>query len=319
MTLPAPWDAVVRQVVSTALALMVSTVVVFGAMYLAPGDTLRFLSGGRTLSPDSVADYRQQFHLDDPFMSRYWSWLSDLARGDFGRSMVSRTPVIDLVEPRVGSTVLLLIMASVFMIVVGVAAGSVAGLRPGRVDGVVSALTNAGIAIPGFVASALLVAVFAVGLGWFPAFGSGADLIDRLHHLVLPSIALAIAGAAYVARVTRVSVRTEMRQEHVETALSRGLPWPTVMRRHVMRNALIPVTTVAGLSIASLVASSVVVESAFGLDGLGSLLVSSVVAKDFAVVQAVALILVVGFLVINLMVDMLYVVIDPRLRTVAPR
>lgn len=314
MSLPAPWDVMVRQLVSTVLALFASTIIVFGALYAAPGDTLRFLTGGRTLSPEATAEYRQQFRLDEPFLARYWSWLTDLINGDLGRSLVSRTPVTDLVGPRIGTTLLLMLMASILMIVTGVAAGTLAGLRPGRIDGLISALANIGLAIPAFVASALLVSLFAVGAGWFPAFGSGSGLIGSVYHLILPATALAISGGAYIARVTRVSVRGEMRREHVETAFSRGLPRASIIRRHVLRNALIPVTTVAGLTIAGLIAGSVVVESAFGLDGLGSLLISSVIAKDFAVVQAVALMLVVGFLFINLMVDLLYVVIDPRLR-----
>lgn len=317
MTLPAPWGGVLRQLVSTVLALFVSSVVVFSAMYAAPGDTLRFLTGGRSITPEATAEYRAQFHLDEPFLARYWRWLSDVAHGDFGRSLISRTPVADLVEPRIASTLLLMLMASVLMIAAGVAAGTAAGLRTGKVDGVVSAIANIGVAIPAFVASALLVAIFAVGFGLFPAFGAGSGFIDRIYHLVLPAIALAISGAAYIARVTRVSVRTEMGREHVETAFSRGLPWATVIRRHVLRNTLIPVTTVAGLTVAGLIAGSVVVESAFGLDGLGSLLISSVISKDFAVVQAVSLMLVAGFLLINMMVDVLYVFIDPRLRSVS--
>lgn len=314
MRLPPPWGWLVRQVVSTVLAVLVSTVVVFGALYAAPGDTLRFLTGGRTISPEAAAAYRQQFHLDEPFLARYWAWLSDVVHGDLGRSLVSREPVTAMIGPRVGTTLLLLLMSSVVMIGIGIAAGTVAGLRPGRFDGLVSSFVNLGLAVPAFVASALLVTVFAVGLGWFPVFGDGVGLPDRIYHLVLPSIALSAGGAAYMARVTRVSVRSELGREHVETALSRGLSRATVIRRHVLRNAMLPVTTVAGLTVAGLVAGSVVVESAFGLDGLGSLLVSSVVGKDFAAVQAVSLILVVGFLAINMLVDLLYVMIDPRLR-----
>jgi peptide/nickel transport system permease protein len=317
MTLPPAWDGVLRQLLSSALALFVSSIVVFSAMYAAPGDTLRFLSGGRTISPEAAAEYRVQFRLDEPFLVRYWRWLSDVSHGDFGRSLVSRTPVTDLVGPRIGTTLLLMLMASVLMIAAGVAAGTAAGLRPGKVDGLISAVASIGLAIPAFVASALLVAIFAVGTGWFPAFGAGSGFLDRIYHLILPATALAISGAAYIARVTRVSVRTEIGREHVETAFSRGLSHATVIRRHVLRNTLIPVTTVVGLTVAGLIAGSVVVESAFGLDGLGSLLISSVIAKDFAVVQAVSLMLVVGFLLINMMVDLLYVFIDPRLRSAA--
>lgn len=209
--------------------------------------------------------------------------------------------------------------AAVLPVVIGLRVVSLdlllAGLAGRRTDTAISAIVNLGMAIPQFVVAALLTAVFAVGLGWFPVFGSGTGVLDQLHHLVLPAIALALASTAYIARIARVAVREERSSEFVETARTRGLAPSLVIRRHVLRNALIPITTVAGLSIAGLVASSVVVETAFGLNGLGALLIQSVLAKDFAVVQAVSLILVLLFLAVNLIVDTLYVVLDPRLRT----
>lgn len=310
--------AIGRQLLATLVALVASTIVIFGSMYLAPGDTLRFLSGGRTLTPEAEAAFREQFSLDDPLPVRYLNWVTSALQGDFGVSLVSRVPVTEVIAPRIGTSALLLIMASVIMIVLGVSAGLLAGLAGPRTDTAVTAIVNLGMAIPQFVVAALLTAVFAVGLGWFPVFGSGSDGFDRVYHLVLPAIALALASTAYIARIARVAVREQRSSEFVETARSRGLPSSLVIRRHVLRNALIPITTVAGLSIAGLVASSVVVETAFGLNGLGSLLVQSVLAKDFAVVQAVSLILVVLFLAVNLIVDTLYVVLDPRLRTGVP-
>ena len=308
-----------RQLFASLVALVVSTVVVFGAMYVAPGDTLKFLSGGRTLSPEAVDSYRQQFHLDDPLPQRYGKWLWDAMQGDFGDSLVTRTPVSDMLAPRLGTTFLLLAMAAVLVMVGGVALGLLAGLSGRRTDTAVSIFVSFGMALPQFVVAALLTAVFAVELGWLPVYGSGEGLGDEMRHLILPSIALALGSMAYVARISRVAVREEESREHVETARTRGLSGTTVVRRHVLRNALVPITTVTGLSIAGLIASSVVVENAFGLNGLGSLLVESVLAKDFAAVQAISLILVVLFLIVNLVVDLLYAALDPRLRGAAPR
>ena len=149
---------------------------------------------------------------------------------------------------------------------------------------------------------------------WFPVFGAGRGILGRLHHLTLPAIALALSSCAYVARVSRAAIKDELRREHVETAESRGLSSRVVIRRHVFRNALIPITTVAGLTIASLVGGTVVVETAFALNGLGSYLVLAVQQKDFAVVQAIVLILVFVFVVVNTIVDLLYAAIDPRVR-----
>jgi peptide/nickel transport system permease protein len=154
--------------------------------------------------------------------------------------------------------------------------------------------------------------VFAVNLGWFPALGAGEGVLDRLWHLTLPAIALALSALAIVARVTRVSVREELGREHVQTAVSRGLPRHLVVRRHVLRNAAIPITTVTGITIASLIALSAVVERAFSLNGLGSALVIAAASKDFAVVQGISLVLVTAFVVTNTIVDFLYALLDPR-------
>ncbi len=160
-----------------------------------------------------------------------------------------------------------------------------------------TAATAFGIATPAFVAAIVLITVFAVNLGWFPVFGSGEGFWDRLWHLTLPAVALAFTWCAYVTQITKASVREELGREHVETARSRGIPWPLIVRRHVFRNALIPITTVAGLTVAGLIAGAVVVEQAFGLNGMGSFLVQSASQKDFAVVQAISLLLVTAFVV----------------------
>ena len=182
------------------------------------------------------------------------------------------------------------------------------------IDGAITALTTVGLAMPAFVAAVGLTLVFSVHLGWFPVFGSGTGFADRLYHLTLPAIALAIGGVALISRITRAAVRTELASEHVETARSRGLSESRVLRRHAVRNAMIPVTTASGLTIGALLAGTVVVETAFGVNGGGSLLVQSVQDKDFPVVQAACLMLVIAFAVINSGVDLLYSVIDPRIR-----
>jgi peptide/nickel transport system permease protein len=310
------WRTLTRQTIGVVSGALASTFLVFGALYVAPGNPITFLSAGRQLSPEATASLKAQYHLDQPFLERYWSWLTAAIHGDFGQSIVSRTSVNTLLGPRVGTTLLLFAMATVLMVTVGVAVGVFAGLRGRRADLTAMSLATVGLAVPAFVTAVVLIYVFAVELGWFPVFGAGSGFIDRIYHLVLPSIALAAGGVAYVARVTRVSVRAERSSEHVMTARARGLPDSLVIRRHVLRNALIPITTVSGLAIAGLLATSIVVENAFGLGGLGSLLIQAVGQHDFAVVQAVALIFVVGLLLINLLIDVLYTVIDPRVRGV---
>lgn len=305
---------IAKQVAGALLALLLSSFVVFSTLYLAPGDPLTVLSGGRSLSPAAREAISQQYHLEDPFFSRYWQWLGDAVQGDFGRSVISKVPVSTLIGPRLGTTALLIGMAGLFTVLAGVGAGLAGGLGGRRTRTLTTGATSLALAIPPFVAATILISVFAIDFGWFPVFGSGSGLADQIYHLVLPAIALGLGGSAYVARVASVSIDRAARSEYAETARARGLTRPQVVRRHVLRNALIPITTVAGISFAGLIATAVVVESAFGVSGLGDLLVKSVLAKDFAVVQAISLILIAGFIAVNLAVDLLYARLDPRLR-----
>jgi peptide/nickel transport system permease protein len=305
---------ILKQLAGALLAALISSFVVFSIMYLAPGDPVKFLSGGRTLSKAAVAWIRAQYHLNDPFFERYWLWLSGVVRGNFGRSLITHAPVGEQVGPAVPVTLELVLGAALIMILGGVALGVVAALRGGRLDAGIRMLLDIGLAIPPFVVAIITISLFAVKLAWLPVEGAGSGFGGRIEHLVLPSISLALGGLAYVARVTRLSVIEERSREHVETARARGLSDSSIVRRHILRNAMIPISTVAGLTVAALIAGTVVIENAFGLGGLGQLLVSSVTDKDFAVAQTVALIFVIAFIVANTCVDLLYPVLDPRLR-----
>jgi peptide/nickel transport system permease protein len=180
---------------------------------------------------------------------------------------------------------------------------------------VVTVLASVGIAVPTFVAAMILIQVFALDLGWFPTTGSGSGGVgQRVWHLTLPAIALALSWSAYVGQITRASVRQQERLEHVDTARGRGLPPLMVFRRHVLRNASVPIVTISGLTVAGLIAGSIVVETAFNLGGMGSLLVQSVSAKDSNVVLAVSLILVAAFVVANTVADVAQLALDPRVR-----
>lgn len=259
------------------VTLLVSSFLVFASLYVAPGDPIDFLVQGRSPSPETIAAVKAQYGLDQPFLQQYWSWLTGILHGDLGRSFQFREDVGTLLGARLGTTLLLMAMSAVLITVVGLLAGIVGALTAGRVaDKCVLVMTTFLAAVPSFVASILLISVFAVRLGWFPTFGAGAGLADRVYHLTLPAIALSLTFIALVARVTRSAMLEELGREHVEVSLSRGLPRRTVVRRHVLRNALGPITTISGLLVAGLLVSSAIVEEAFGLSGLGSLLVQSV-------------------------------------------
>jgi peptide/nickel transport system permease protein len=293
--------------------LLVSSFVIFSALYLAPGNPLAALSGGRTLPPESVAILQKRFHLDDSYFIRYFRWLGGVVRGDFGISIKLREDVSKLITARIGTTLALVLFASIIILIVGIGAGILAALKPGRVDGTVLVTTALSAAVPSFVATTLLLTVFVLGLGWFPAVGNGEGFWGVVHHLTLPAVALAFSSLALVARVTRTAVKEELGREHVQTAISRGLPQSMILRKHVLRNAAIPITTVSAVTIASLLALASIVERAFSLNGLGAYLVSAASTKDFAVVQGISLVIVAAFTITNAVVDLLYVLLDPRI------
>lgn len=301
-----------RRLAMLAASLLVASFVIFAAVYLAPGSPLAALSGGRSLPASSIRVLEARYHLNDPFPVQYWDWLRGALHGDLGISIVLRENVSTLIASRIWTTAGLVLYAAVLILLLGIGMGVVAGLRPGLLDTGTVVLTAVAAAIPAFVAAILLILAFAVQLRWFPALGNGTGFLDDVRHFTLPAVALAFSSLAIVARVTRAAVREEHGRDHVQTAISRGIPARQLIWRHVLRNAAIPITTIAGVTVASLVALAAVVEVAFGLNGLGAYLVASAQDKDVAVVQGISLVLVTAFVVVNLIVDLLYAVLDPR-------
>lgn len=300
------------RIVGLVATLFVASLVVFGALYAAPGDPITFLTHGRTMPPEAIASLRAEYHLDDPVWLQYLRWLGGVVHGDFGTSIIYNQPVSSLIASRAPATALLVVMAALIVLVVGLALGVYAGLKPGLLSRSTMVAATGAMAIPTFVAAVVLIIVFGVELGWFPVFGAGNPGGDAIYHTVLPAIALALASVAFVARLAQTAIRAELSSDHVQTAISRGLPRRAVVSRHVVRNAAMPVLTVAGLTIAGLIAGSVVIEQVFQLGGLGQFLVSSVQQKDFPVVQAICLVYVATFIVLNTLIDIAYTLLDPR-------
>ncbi|MGI5460145.1 ABC transporter permease [Streptomyces sp. CA-249302] len=306
------------RLLGTALTMLVAAFAMFAALNLAPGDPASRLAGPRA-SARTVDAIRRQLGLDRPLSVRFWDWLTGLFHGDLGTSLTYRQSVSSLLGPRVTDTLLLVGYAAVLIVVLGLGLGiwSAVARRGGTV---VAAFTGVGLAVPAFVAASALVALLSVKVHWFPALGGGGPALgDRLHHLTLPAVTLAIAWAAYLAQIARAAVREEAGREHVETARSRALPGGRILRRHILRNAMIPISTAVGLTVGGLIAADVVVEQAFGLNGLGSALVAAVAQKDTPVVQAVGLLMVVVFIAVNSATDVLNSALDPRIRAVSSR
>jgi len=293
-------------------SLLIASFVIFGALYLAPGNPISALSGGRALPASSLHVLEQRYHLNQPFLAQYWYWLDNALHGNLGLSITLQENVSSVIAARIWTTGGLVLYAALIILVIGIGSGIVAALRPRLADTSVLVSTAVSAAVPSFVAAIVLVLIFSVKLGWFPALGNGTSLWSNVRHFTLPAVALAVSSIAIVARVTRAAVREEAGREHVQTAISRGIPPRQLVWRHILRNAAIPITTVSGITIASLIAVAAVVETAFSLNGLGAYLVQAAASKDLAVVQGISLVLVIAFVLINAIVDVLYAVLDPR-------
>ncbi len=312
---------VARRLGILVVSLLASSVLVFAFMAVLPGDPAR-VALGVNASDEAVAAMRTQFGLDRPLVAQYLDWMHGLLTFDLGTSYVSRAPIGPQVADRLQVTLWLVLTATVIAVVLAVPLGVFAAVRHRRPSGlVISALSQVGVAVPAFLAGILLITVFAVQLGWLPANGWTPPVVDPvmfLKQLVLPAVSLGIVQAAVLTRYVRSSVLDVQREDFLRTARAKGLSPMAAMRRHGLRNAAIPVVTVLALQLATLLVGAVVVERVFVIPGLGSLLLDAVGQRDLRIVQDVVMLLVVAVLVVNVVVELLYVLIDPRLR-VAPR
>ncbi|MET4059141.1 peptide/nickel transport system permease protein [Arthrobacter sp. UYP6] len=304
---------VLQKLLVLAGTLFIASLAVFFSRFLVPGDPARFLLRGRSPKPEALAEITRQFGLDKPAWEQYLNWLTGILHGDWGRSLTYRQDVSEVLLSRLPTTLQLVALAAVFITVLGLLAGIMASLNKGFGDRFILVTLTAAGAVPPFVAAIALVALFSVGLGWFPSFGSGDAGWQRIRHLALPALALGITYIAMVARVTRSSMNDQLVREHVEVATSRGLSRASVVGRHVLRNALGPILTVSGVLVAGLLVSSAIIERTFGLAGIGQLLVQSIDRLDFAVVQAIVMVVVAAFVLVNTLVDLIQPLIDPRI------
>jgi peptide/nickel transport system permease protein len=311
---------VLRLIERTAVllaSLAVSSVLVFAFMAVLPGDPAR-VALGVNASDEAVAELRRQFGLDRPLTTQYFEWLGGLVRGDFGTSYVSKAAIGPQIFDRFQVTLWLVVAAMVVALVVAAPAGTVMAARHRKVSGLaLSAVSQLGVAVPAFLAGILLIMVFAVKLGWLPANGwtpPAQDPAMFLKQLVMPALSLGLVQGAVLTRYVRSAVLEVLREDYLRTARAKGLrPFPALWR-HGIRNAAVPVVTVLGLQLATLLIGAVVVERVFVIPGLGSLLLDGVSNRDLVLVQDVVMVLVIAVLVVNFLVDLLYVVLDPRLR-----
>ena len=300
---------IVRTLLLSLITLFGVSVLIFLMLRVLPGDPARVLAG-LNASEEQVAQIRADLGLDDSLLAQYWQFISGVLTGDLGTSARTGRPVTTEIALRLPATLILAISATLIGSVVGIAAGVLAAVRRNTVlDHVVSGVAMMGVSMPVYWLGLLLILLFAVKLGWLPAAGSGEPL-----SIVLPTVTLAAFSTALVSRMTRASMLEVLGQDFMRTAEAKGAPPRTVIIKHGLRNAFIPVLTVISLQFGALLGGAVLTETVFGWPGIGRLLVDSIGARDFAVVQGIVLVYAALFILLNVVVDVLYVVVDPRIR-----
>lgn len=300
------------------VTLFFASAIVFFVMEIVPGDPARLMLG-MNATEDAVAALRQQMGLDAPLAVRYLAWIGGMAVGDFGRSYTYSVPVLELIAERAAISLPLAVISLALLTAVAIPVGLYSAARRGRAaDTVTMGLSQLGVAIPNFWFALLLVYIFAVWLRLVPAGGFPgwqAGLWPGVKALILPAVALALPQAAILARVTRSALIEVLGEDYIRTARAKGLPRRLVLWRHALRNATIPVLTILGLQFAYLIAGTIIIENVFYLPGIGRLVFQAITQRDLIVVESVVMVLVASVILVNLVVDLSYVLVDPRLRT----
>jgi peptide/nickel transport system permease protein len=309
---------ILRRLLQTIPVLFLFSIVVFTVMRLVPGDPATVILGLEA-TPEAVAQIREEMGLDQPIVVQYGLWLGNVLRGDFGVSWKSKQPVDRLILRRFPATLLLTFGALAIGVAIALPLGVLSGLRPNSVfDAVASGFSLLGVAIPGFWLGLMLLLLFAVSLNWLPPSGYEPptdDPIAALRHLALPALTLGVGLAAPLARFVRSGMLDAMATDYVRTARAKGLPERLVVGRHALRNGLLSVVTVFGLEFGSLLGGAVVTESVFNWPGIGTLLLTGIKQRDYAMVQGTVLFVSLLFIIANLLVDLSYSLLDPRIRT----
>lgn len=307
---------ILKRLISLAVSLAVASAVIFAVIEIAPGDPASFMLGINA-QPDTLAALRSELGLDQPKLDRYIAWVTGMVQGDFGISYQFRTPVAGMVADRLWVSLPLALYALILSTLIAFPAGIFAATRRGKVgDVAIMGATQLGVAIPNFWFAMMLVVVFAIQLRWFSAggFAGWDDPFEAMKSLTLPAVALALPQAAILARVMRSSLLDVLDEDYMRTARAKGLTKGQALRRHGLRNALIPVLTIIGLQFSFLIAGGIIIEQVFFLPGLGRLIFQSISARDLIVVESVTMLLVFAVIVVNFAVDLAYALADPRLR-----
>jgi len=312
---------VLKRVLSLIPVLLVVSIVIFSIVHLTPGNPARAILGPEA-SAEAVAALSRQMGLEDPLIVQYLRWLGDALRGDLGDSVFLREPVSTAIASHAVPTIQLSVLALTVTLVISIPLGTLAArYRDSVLDGVTTSVTLIGMAVPSFILGLLLVLTLSVGLRLFPVAGyqNPFEQPEGLRYLILPAISLGAVLAAFVTRTTRAAVLDVLSADYIDAARSRGVGEGRLLFRHTLRNAGLPILTVVGLTFGGLVTGAVVTETIFNIPGIGSLLVNSIERRDYPVIQGVVLFATLMYLGVNLVVDLLYGLVDPRIRLATSR
>lgn len=301
-----------RRLLSTIPVLLGVSLLVFSMLHLVPGDPVKMMLSEFQTNPEQLARLRAQLHFDDPLPVQFGRFIWGAVQGDLGYSIRTKRPVIDEIAANLPSTLQLAISGLLVAATLGITLGVLAAVRQHSwLDAGSMFIALIGVSMPSFWLGLLLIFTFSLRFQLFPATGGG-----DLKHLVLPAVTLGLGASAIIARLTRSTMLEVMRNEYVTTARAKGLKESRVIIRHALKNALIPVVTIFGLQFGQLLAGTVVIETVFGRPGIGRLIVDAILSKDFPLVQGIVLVVAISYVVVNLIVDLVYAFLDPRIRYV---
>lgn len=306
---------IVRRGMQLLFLLLGISFLVFSSMFIAPGDPASMI-GGPTATTSDLEAIRADLGLDDPFLVQYGTYVKNAVQGDFGYSYQSRQPVSDAIIGRFPNTLKLAVASMIVAIIIGIIAGLISALKHNSwLDVTSTTFALAGISIPNFWLGAILILVFAVNLQWLPVGGLSAPFysLEGMKQLILPAITLGTGSAAMIARMTRSSILEVAKADYVRTARAKGVKESNVIWIHTLKNAMIPVITVIGLNFGGLLGGTIITEKVFAINGVGRLMIDAIAARDFPMVQASVLLVATLFVVVNLIVDIVYTFIDPRI------
>ncbi len=308
---------ILRRLAQLLPVLLLASIGIWAMVYAIPGGPVGMILG-ENATPEQIAALRAELGLDRPVIVQYWAWLTDALRGDLGVSLHSRQPVVALIGERLPATIQLGLAATVVGLLIGIPVAVASALMPGSwLDRALSGWSALALGVPTFWLGILLILLFAVHLRWLPSASGYVPFwespIEMLRNILLPALTLGVYVSGIFARFLRASLVAELRADYVRTARSKGLPERDVVGRHVMRNAMLPFVTIVGLMMANFIGGTVVTEAVFTYPGLGRLLITAISTRDYPLIQGCILVILVIYIVINVMVDVLYAYIDPRI------